>query len=155
MYFTVGPVSSLPEGITLLSRGTQFGYYDVPMVFQLTSTVVPAPFPIRFTVKLDATKPDGQLVNLGVTPQGLDLILYNPAGPMPTTMPQSVAVLGLAPQKVQLNIQFMLSRMATDIPHFLFYFEFHEQPISHGLEGMPTASTAVTTAAVPSDDDDS
>ena len=139
MVFKIEAAPSLPAGLSLVQRGTQLAYLDVPMTFLLTSTTVPKPFPIRFTLRIDASKKPGELVKGIVTEQGLDITLYNPFKIGPSTLMEPMAVLGLPSERTSLLMQFAVGSLG-EVKQFVFHYEFYEQPMSP--EANPTTPAA-------------
>lgn len=126
MIYTVTADSSTPEGMKLVGRVTQFGYFDVPMVFMVTSTVVPKPLPVRFTVKEDETKGKPEITKGKISEDGLDVTLFNPHNGGPTGLLEPTELLYLSDPCFSLLMHFVLTRLPA-AKHFMFFAEFYEQ----------------------------
>lgn len=127
MIFSVKAMPSMPAGYSHVAKSTQFGFFGVPMVFQVTSTVAPTPFPVRFTVNVDEANPAPRLLKGGVTEAGLDIILTNPHAMAPTASVAPMDVLHLQEPPVELALCFAVTRFG-DSKTFLFHVEFFERP---------------------------
>jgi hypothetical protein len=139
MIFKVEPVPTAPEGMTLVARGSQLCFLDLPMIFMVTSTVVPNPFPIRFTVREDPTKKTPEVEQQNITEAGLDIILYNPYPSGQTMSTSPWTILTLANPPIDLRVHFIFSRLQ-NVKHSLFFFEFYEQAKPAPTQTEPTAA---------------
>lgn len=126
MIYSVTATPCTPEGLTLVGRVTQFGFFDVPMTFLVTSTVVPKPYPVRFTVREDETKKKPEITKGQITAEGIDITLFSPHKGAPTSLLFPAELLNLSDPPVSLMLLFTLSRIQ-DAKHFIFFAEFYEQ----------------------------
>ena len=134
--FTVRPHLSVPDGLTLVSRVTQFGFYGVPMTFMVTSEVVPTPLPLRFTVKLDGAKKGPELGQEQLSAEGMDVFLINPHENGPTGNLTPMEILFLSNPPTHLLMSFVLARVPT-ADRFLIHIEFYERAISAPTQTKP------------------
>lgn len=139
MFTVTGVPSAPPGGFIFVSSSLQFGYLEIPIVFEVVSRVVTTPFPIRFTIRNDSEKKETRVESDPISQDGLNVRLSNPNPSGPTSSIQPLFLIGLAEAKTELFWHFSASPIY-GTNRFVVFAEFYELPSQAPIQTISTGA---------------
>lgn len=75
--YSVKCLGAINSSTRSLDRGSCFGFYEKPILFELVSSLIATPLTIRFFLKEDSSQPPVSFVVGTVENDGLDITFFN------------------------------------------------------------------------------
>lgn len=124
--FHVTPKKHLPEGVTLVSGGSVFGRWDIPLEFNLATDTGIADATIRLEVKTSEKTGEQRLENGKIENGVIPIIIHNASKKTPTFSIDRVFVVSLISQNKDLNLSFVIYPLEK-ANIYIFAYEFYEE----------------------------
>ena len=139
--FTIKPIDNYKPEQKLIYKGARLGYYGEPMTFEMVSEInTNALFIDVFCVIEPNSKQ--MLETQPIVGNRVSVVIKNPHPNTASTFLKPQQILYVIKGNVQLTLKCVLFQLG-NAEHFLFYYEFYEEPFNPKSEESPKQGGAV------------